>query len=99
MPQRRVSGGTISPCGTTTVFRRRSASYTIKARQKGYYIADVKVDGSGSDSNHKLHPAGDVNTDHAIEVTFKQESQTPDVPDVIAPSITTQPGNATSEGR
>ncbi len=36
----------------------------------------------------------DVNTDHTIEVTFKQESQTPDVPDVIAPSITTQP-NAT----
>ena len=34
----------------------------------------------------------DVNTDHTIEVTFKQESQTPDV---IAPSITTQPGNAT----
>ena len=33
--------------------------------------------------------------DHTIEVTFKQESQTPDVPDVIAPSITTQPGNAT----
>ena len=27
----------------------------------------------------------DVNTDHTIEVTFKQESQTPDVPDVTAP--------------
>ena len=34
----------------------------------------------------------DVNANHTIEVTFKQESQTPDV---TAPSITTQPGNAT----
>ena len=63
-------------------------------RTEGYYIADVKVDGSEVTATTS-YTFSDVNTDHTIEVTFKQESQTPDVPDVIAPSITTQPGNAT----
>jgi roundabout, axon guidance receptor 3 len=86
-------GGTISPCGTTTVSAAGQLTYTIKANE-GYYIADVKVDGSEVTATTS-YTFSDVNTDHTIEVTFKQESQTPDVPDVIAPSITTQPGNAT----
>ena len=86
-------GGTISPGGTTTVSAAGQLTYTIKANE-GYYIADVKVDGSEVTATTS-YSFSDVNTDHTIEVTFKQESQTPDVPDVIAPSITTQPGNAT----
>ena len=86
-------GGTISPGGTTTVSAAGQLTYTIKANE-GYYIADVKVDGSEVTATTS-YTFSDVNTDHTIEVTFKQESQTPDVPDVIAPSITTQPGNAT----
>ena len=38
-------GGTISPGGTTTVSAAGQLTYTIKANE-GYYIADVKVDGS-----------------------------------------------------
>jgi len=83
-------GGTISPGGTTTVSAAGQLTYTIKANE-GYYIADVKVDGSEVTATTS-YTFSDVNTDHTIEVTFKQESQTPDV---IAPSITTQPGNAT----
>mgnify|MGYP003288251089 CR=1 FL=1 len=86
-------GGTISPGGTTTVSAAGQLTYTIRANE-GYYIADVKVDGSEVTATTS-YTFSDVNTDHTIEVTFKQESQTPDVPDVIAPSITTQPGNAT----
>ena len=82
-------GGTISPGGTTTVSAAGQLTYTIKANE-GYYIADVKVDGSEVTATTS-YTFSDVNTDHTIEVTFKQESQTPDVPDVIAPSITTQP--------
>ena len=86
-------GGTISPGGTTTVSAAGQLTYTIKANE-GYYIADVKVDGSEVTATTS-YTFSDVNTDHTIEVTFKQESQTPDVPDVTAPGMTTQPGNAT----
>ncbi len=73
-------GGTISPCGTTTVSAAGQLTYTIKANE-GYYIADVKVDGSEVTATTS-YTFSDVNTDHTIEVTFKQE-KTPDVPDVI----------------
>ena len=76
-------GGTISPGGTTTVSAAGQLTYTIKANE-GYYIADVKVDGSEVTATTS-YTFSDVNTDHTIEVTFKQESQTPDVPDVTAP--------------
>lgn len=69
-------GGTISPGGTTTVSAAGQLTYTIKANE-GYYIADVKVDGSEVTATTS-YTFSDVNTDHTIEVTFKQESQTPD---------------------
>ena len=68
-------GGTISPGGTTTVSAAGQLTYTIKANE-GYYIADVKVDGSEVTATTS-YTFSEVNSNHTIEVNFKQESQTP----------------------
>ena len=57
-------------------------------------IDTLKVDGLEVTATTS-YTFSEVNSNHTIEVNFKQESQTPGVPDVTAPSITTQPGNAT----
>ena len=87
------ANGSISPSGAVRVAAGGSQTFTISP-SSGYVIDTLKVDGSEVTATTS-YTFSDVNTDHTIEVTFKQESQTPDVPDVIAPSITTQPGNAT----
>ena len=57
-------------------------------------IDTLKVDGLEVKATTS-YTFSDVNANHTIEVAFKQKSQTPDVPVVTAPSIITQPGNAT----
>ena len=87
------ANGSITPSGAVGVAAGGSQTFTISP-SSGYVIDTLKVDGLEVTATTS-YTFSDVNTDHTIEVTFKQESQTPDVPDVIAPSITTQPGNAT----
>ena len=84
------ANGTISPGGAVKVTAGSSQTFTISP-SSGYVIDTLKVDGLEvtAATNYTF---SDVSTNHTIEVTFKQESQTPEV---TAPSITTQPGNAT----
>ena len=84
------ANGSITPSGAVKVAKGDNQTFTISP-SSGYVIDTLKVDGSEVTATTS-YTFSDVNTDHTIEVTFKQESQTPDV---IAPSITTQPGNAT----
>ena len=84
------ANGSITPSGAVKVAKGDNQTFTISP-SSGYVIDTLKVDGSEVTATTS-YTFSDVNTDHTIEVTFKQESQTPDV---TAPSITTQPGNAT----
>ncbi|MGN0351363.1 MAG: bacterial Ig-like domain-containing protein, partial [Roseburia sp.] len=87
------ANGSISPGGAVRVAAGGSQTFMISP-SSGYVIDTLKVDGMEVTATTS-YTFSDVNSNHTIEVTFKQESQTPDVPDVTAPSITTQPGNAT----
>ena len=84
------ANGSITPSGAVGVAAGGSQTFTISP-SSGYVIDTLKVDGLGVTATTS-YTFSDVNANHTIEVTFKQESQTPDV---TAPSITTQPGNAT----
>ena len=83
------ANGTISPSGAVKVTAGGSQTFTISP-SSGYVIDTLKVDGLEVTAATS-YTFSDVNTNHTIEVTFKQESQTPEV---TAPSITTQPGNS-----
>lgn len=87
------ANGSISPSGAVRVAAGGSQTFTISP-SSGYVIDTLKVDGLEVTATTS-YTFSDVKANHTIEVTFKQESQTPDVPGVTAPSITTQPGNAT----
>ena len=87
------ANGSITPSGAVGVVAGGSQTFTISP-SSGYVIDTLKVDGLEVTAATS-YTFSDVNANHAIEVSFKQESQTPDVPGVTAPSITTQPGNAT----
>ena len=87
------ANGSITPSGAVGVAAGGSQTFTISP-SSGYVIDTLKVD-SLEVTATTSYTFSDVNSNHTIEVTFKQESQTPDVPGVTAPSITTQPGNAT----
>ena len=84
------ANGSITPSGAVKVAKGNNQTFTISP-SSGYVIDTLKVDGSEVTATTS-YTFSDVNTDHTIKVTFKQESQTPGV---TAPSITTQPGNAT----
>ena len=84
------ANGSITPSGAVGVVAGGSQTFTISP-SSGYVIDTLKVDGLEVTATTS-YTFSDVNANHTIEVTFKQESQTPDV---TAPSITTQPGNAT----
>ena len=83
------ANGTISPSGAVKVTAGDSQTFTISP-SSGYVIDTLKVDGIEVTAATS-YTFGDVNTNHIIEVTFKQESQTSEV---TAPSITTQSGNS-----
>ena len=87
------ANGSISPSGAVGVAAGGSQTFKISP-SSGYVIDTLKVDGLEVTATTS-YTFSEVNSNHTIEVNFKQESQTPDVPDVTAPSITTQPGNAT----
>ena len=87
------ANGSISPSGAVRVAAGGSQTFAISP-SSGYVIDTLKVDGLEVTATTS-YTFSEVNSNHTIEVNFKQESQTPDVPDVTAPSITTQPGNAT----
>lgn len=84
------ANGSISPSGAVSVEEGGSKTFTISP-SSGYVIDTLKVDGMEVTATTS-YTFSDVNANHTIEVTFKQESQTPDVTE---PSITTQPDNAT----
>ena len=84
------ANGSITPSGAVGVAVGGSQTFTISP-SSGYVIDTLKVDGLEVTATTS-YTFSDVKANHTIEVTFKQESQTPDV---TAPSITTQPGNAT----
>ena len=87
------ANGSITPSGAVGVAAGGSQTFTISP-SSGYVIDTLKVDGLEVTATTS-YTFSEVNSNHTIEVNFKQESQTPDVPDETAPSITTQPGNAT----
>ncbi len=84
------ANGSITPSGAVGVAAGGSQTFTISP-SSGYVIDTLNVDGLEVTATTS-YTFSDVKANHTIEVTFKQESQTPDV---TAPSITTQPGNAT----
>ena len=84
------ANGSISPSGAVGVAAGGSQTFTISP-SSSYVIDTLKVDGLEVTATTS-YTFSDVKANHTIEVTFKQESQTPDV---TAPSITTQPDNAT----
>ena len=84
------ANGTISPNGAVRVTAGGSQTFTISP-SSGYVIDTLTVDGLEVTAATS-YTFSDVNANHTIEATFKQESQTPVV---TVPSITTQPGNAT----
>ena len=84
------ANGSITPSGAVGVAAGGSQTFTISP-SSGYVLDTLKVDGLEVTATTS-YTFSDVNANHTIEVTFKQESQTPVV---TAPSITTQPGNAT----
>lgn len=87
------ANGSITPSGAVKVAAGGSQTFTISP-SSGYEIDTLKVDSSEVPVTTS-YTFSNVNANHTIEVTFKQGSQTPNVPGVTAPSITTQPGNAT----
>ena len=87
------ANGSITPGGAVKVAKGDNQTFTISP-SSGYVIDTLKVDGLEVTATTS-YTFSEVNSNHTIEVNFKQESQTPDVPGVTAPSITTQPGNAT----
>ena len=87
------ANGSITPSGAVGVAAGGSQTFTISP-SSGYVIDTLKVDGLEVTATTS-YTFSEVNSNHTIEVNFKRESQTPDVPDETAPSITTQPGNAT----
>ena len=84
------ANGSITPSGAVGVAAGGSQTFTISP-SSGYVIDTLKVDGLEVTATTS-YTFSDVKANHTIEVTFKQESQTPDV---TVPSITTQPGDAT----
>lgn len=84
------ANGSITPSGAVKVAKGNNQTFTISP-SSGYVIDTLKVDGLEVTATTS-YTFSDVKANHTIEVTFKQESQTPDV---TTPSITTQPGNAT----
>ena len=84
------ANGSITPSGAVGVAAGGSQTFTISP-SSGYVIDTLKVDGLEVTATTS-YTFSDVKANHTIEVTFKQESQTPVV---TAPSITKQPGNAT----
>jgi uncharacterized repeat protein (TIGR02543 family) len=64
------ANGSISPSGTVTVGYRTSPSFAIKPN-RGYRIADVKVDGV-SVGNPSAFLFGNVMSDHTIEAKFSR---------------------------
>ena len=87
------ANGSISPSGAVRVAAGGSQTFTISP-SSGYVIDTLKVDGLEVTATTS-YTFSDVKANHTIEVAFKQKSQTPDEPVVTAPSIITQPGNAT----
>ena len=84
------ANGSISPSGAVGVAAGGSQTFTISP-SSGYVIDTLKVDVLEVTATTS-YTFSEANSNHTIEVNFKQESQTPVV---TAPSITTQPGNAT----
>ncbi len=70
------ANGTISPSGAVKVTAGSSQTFTISP-SSGYVIDTLKVDGLEV-TVATSYTFSDVNTNHTIEVTFKQESQTSD---------------------
>ena len=68
-------GGTIDPAGNVAVKDGGDQKFTIKPN-KGYKIADVKVDGQ-SVGKVTEYTFSNVTADHAIEVTFEAEPVIP----------------------
>ena len=68
------TNGTISPGGTVKVAAGDSQTFTISPNS-GYEIDTLKVDGSEVTVTTS-YTFSNVNTNHTIEVTFKQGSQT-----------------------
>ena len=69
------ANGTISPSGAVKVTAGGSQTFTISP-SSGYVIDTLKVDGLEVTAATS-YTFSDVNTNHTIEVKFKQESQTP----------------------
>ena len=98
---------TSSTGGATIYYTTDGSEPTITGGVTGgttaKYTAPIAVTGTEGQSITTTIKAIAVKSgmqDSSVETftyTIKQESQTPDVPDVTAPSITTQPGNATVE--
>lgn len=80
------ANGTISPNGAVQVATGGSQTFTMSPAS-GYVVDTIKVDGSQV-ATATSYTFSDVSAAHTIEVTFKQESQTPGVTER---SITTQP--------
>ena len=70
------ANGMISPSGAVKVTAGGSQTFTISP-SSGYAIDTLKVDGLEVTAATSYN-FSDVNANHTIEVTFKQESQTPD---------------------
>ena len=77
------ANGSISPSGAVRVAAGGSQTFTISP-SSGYVIDTLKVDGLEVTATTS-YTFSEVNSNHTIEVNFKQESQTQDVPDVTAP--------------
>ena len=73
------ANGSISPSGAVGVAAGGSQTFTISP-SSGYVIDTLKVDGLEVTATTS-YTFSDVNSNHTIEVNFKQESQTPGVPD------------------
>lgn len=73
------ANGSISPGGAVGVAAGGSQTFTISP-SSGYVIDTLKVDGLEVTATTS-YTFSEVNSNHTIEVNFKQESQTPDVPD------------------
>ena len=69
------ANGTLSPSGAVKVTAGSSQTFTISP-SSGYVIDTLKVDGLEVTAATS-YTFSDVSANHTIEVTFKQESQTP----------------------
>lgn len=92
---------TSSTVGATIYYTTDGSEPTITGGTTKQYTAPILVTGTVGQSITTTIKAIAVQNgmqDSSVETftyTIKQDSQTPDVPVVTAPSITTQPGNAT----